>query len=84
MVSWQAFPSLPSSSRTSLVSLAPKTPFPFPFKRLPRRLVAFFDQVALFSDFNRWFELLGPGFAPYSSNVFYIFRSRLPAPDILE
>ena len=30
MVSWQAFP--------SLVSLAPKTPFPFPFKRLPRRL----------------------------------------------
>ena len=32
--------------------------------------VAFFDQVALFSDFNRSFELLGPGFAPYSSNVF--------------
>ena len=76
--------SLPPSSRTSLVSLAPKTPFPFPFKRLPRRLVAFFHQVALFSDFNRSFELLGPGFAPYSSNVFYIFRSRLPAPDILE
>ena len=38
MVSWQAFPSLPSSSRTPRVSLAPKTPFPFPFKRLPRRL----------------------------------------------
>ena len=29
--------------------------------------VAFFDQVALFSDFNHLFELLGPGFAPYSS-----------------
>ena len=34
MVSWQAFP----SSRAPGVSLAPKTPFPFPFKRLPRRL----------------------------------------------
>ena len=33
--------SLPPSSRTSRVSLAPKTPFPFPFKRLPRRLQAF-------------------------------------------
>ena len=30
MVSWQAFP--------SLLPRAPKTPFPFPFKRLPRRL----------------------------------------------
>ena len=30
--------SLPFSSRASRVSLAPKTPFPFPFKRLPRRL----------------------------------------------
>ena len=39
MVSWQAFPSLPSSSRVPHVSLARKTPFPFPFKRLPRRLV---------------------------------------------
>ena len=29
--------------------------------------VAFFDQVFLFSDFNRLFELLGPGFAPNSS-----------------
>ena len=28
----------PPSSRASRVSLAPKTPFPFPFKRLPRRL----------------------------------------------
>ena len=27
--------------------------------------VAYFDQVALFSDFNHLFELLGPGFAPY-------------------
>ena len=25
-------------ARTPRVSLAPKTPFPFPFKRLPRRL----------------------------------------------
>ena len=38
-VSWQAFPSLPPSSRASGVSPAPKTPFPFPFKRLPRRLL---------------------------------------------
>ena len=30
--------SLPPSSRVSRVSLAPKTPSPFPFKRLPRRL----------------------------------------------
>ena len=30
--------SLPSFSRAPRVSLAPKTPFPFPFKRLPRRL----------------------------------------------
>ena len=28
MVSWQAFPSLPSSSRAPRVSLAPKPPFP--------------------------------------------------------
>ena len=39
MVSWQAFPSLLPSSRAPRVSLAPKTPFPFPFKRRPRRLV---------------------------------------------
>ena len=39
MVSWQAFLSLPPSSRAPRVSLAPKSPFPFPFKRLPRRLV---------------------------------------------
>ena len=38
MVSWQAFPSLPPSSRASPTFLAPKTPFPFPFKRLPHRL----------------------------------------------
>ena len=38
MVSWQAFPSFTSSSRAPRVSLAPQTPFPFPFKRLPRRL----------------------------------------------
>ena len=38
--------------------------------------VAFFDQVALFSDVNRLSELLGPGFstigfAPYVTNAFY-------------
>ena len=38
MVSWQAFPFLPPSSRAPPVSLPPKTLFPFPFKRLPRRL----------------------------------------------
>ena len=32
--------------------------------------VAFFDQVALFSDFNRLFELLGPGFPPNNSIAF--------------
>ena len=36
--------------------------------------VAFFYQVPLFSDFNRLFELLGPVFAPYSSNAFYILE----------
>ena len=39
MVSWQAFPSLLPSLRALRVSLAPKTPFPFLFKRLPRRLL---------------------------------------------
>ena len=37
MVSWQAFPSLPPRAPPR-VSLAPKTPFPFPSKGLPRRL----------------------------------------------
>ena len=40
--------------------------------------VAFFDRVALFSDFNHLFELLpgvtGPGFAPNSSSAFYILE----------
>ena len=36
--------------------------------------VAFFYEVAVFSDFNRLFELLGPGFAPYSNNAFYILE----------
>ena len=31
-------PGLPPSSRAPRVSLVPKTSFPFPFKRLPRRL----------------------------------------------
>ena len=37
-------------------------------------LVAFFDLAALFSDFNHFFPLLGPGFAPYNSNAFYILE----------
>ena len=36
--------------------------------------VGFFEQVALFSDFNRLFELPERGFAPYSSNAFYILE----------
>ena len=36
--------------------------------------VAYFDRVALFSDFNHLFELLGPGFAPYSSSAFYLLE----------
>ena len=36
--------------------------------------VAYFNQVSLFSDFNDLFELLGPGFAPYSSSAFYILE----------
>ena len=36
--------------------------------------VAFFDHVALFSDFDHLFEWLGPGFAPYSSSAHYIIR----------
>ena len=38
MVSWQAFSSLPPR-RPPRVSLAPKTPFLIPLKRLPRRLI---------------------------------------------
>ena len=34
-----------------------------------------FDQVAIFSDFIRLFELLGLGFTPYGSNAFYILKS---------
>ena len=36
--------------------------------------VAFLDQVALFSDFHHFDELLGAGFAPYSSSAFYILE----------
>ena len=36
--------------------------------------VAVFDQIALFSDFNHLFELLEPGFSPYSSSTFYILE----------
>ena len=38
MVSWQVFPSLLPSSRAPHVSVESKTPFPFFFKRLQRRL----------------------------------------------
>ena len=37
MVSWQAFPSLPPRAPLAFL-LKPKTPFPFPFQCLPRRL----------------------------------------------
>ena len=36
--------------------------------------VAYFNQVALFSDFNDLFELLGPGYAPFRSSAFYILE----------
>ena len=36
--------------------------------------VSFFKQVVLFSDFKGLFELPRPGFAPYSSNAFYILQ----------
>ena len=35
---------------------------------------ALFDQVASFSDLNHLCQLLGPGFAPYSSIAFYILE----------
>ena len=36
--------------------------------------VAFFDQAVVFSDFKHLFELLGPGFGPYSSSTFYMLE----------
>ena len=45
--------SLPPSSRAPRVSLAPKTPFPFHFKRLPRRLV-----ILLIWLLNAWWDPL--------------------------
>ena len=36
--------------------------------------MGFIDQVAIFSDFIRLFELLGPGFTPYGSSAFYILE----------
>ena len=36
--------------------------------------MGFIDQVAIFSDFIRLFELLGPGLTPYGSNAFYILE----------
>ena len=36
--------------------------------------VALFNQVALISEFNHLFELLGPGFTSYSSNPLYILE----------
>ena len=49
MVSLQAFPSLPS--------LAPETPFPFPFKRLPQRLM-WVSHVSLYlSDVFNWVDV---------------------------
>ena len=45
--------------------------------------VTFFDQVALFSDFNHLFEWFGPGFAPYSSSTFYIISLKNKAQETL-
>ena len=36
--------------------------------------VAYFDRVALFSDFNHFILVTWPGFAPYSSSAFYILE----------
>ena len=36
--------------------------------------IGLIDQVAVFSDFIRLFELLGLGFTPYGSNAFYILE----------
>ena len=36
--------------------------------------VAFFDRVALFSDFNHLFELLDQVFSPCSSSAFFILK----------
>ena len=36
--------------------------------------VAFFNHVTFFSDINHLFQLLGSGFAPYSTNAFYILE----------
>ena len=52
MVSCQAFPSLPSSSRAPRVSLVPKIPFLFPFKRLPRRLT-FYWIIGIIGDYRK-------------------------------
>ena len=38
MASWQAFPSLLPRAPLAPKTPFPKSPFPFPFKRLPRRL----------------------------------------------
>ena len=37
-------------------------------------LLAFIDQVALFSGFNQLFELLGTDFASYGGNTFYLLE----------
>ena len=36
--------------------------------------IRFQYRLAIFSDFIRLFELLGPGFTPYGSNAFYILE----------
>ena len=61
--------SLPPSSRAPRVSLAPKTPFPFPFKRLPRRLAVYMGR-----DFD-WTGL--DGGAPKCLRSFALTRKNL-------
>ena len=61
--------SLPSpSSRAPRVSLAPKTPFPFPFKRLPHRLVDS-EFLELYSVFQN------PGFPIPQTRISWILDS---------
>ena len=47
-------------ARAPHVSLAPKTPFPFPFKRLPRRLLFFRNQESTTWNQESKLDCLGP------------------------
>ena len=49
--------SFPPSSRAPRVSLAPKIPFPFPFKRLPRKLFPSFPAALFVLCFYRMYTV---------------------------